>query len=529
MSIPKLSRFLPGLIISASVGIRLAGITRPLLGNFAVYGSAQAMIARFFLEGPFSSLLYPRINVLVNGEPSLILLYYPISSLIAAAMHTLFGGSLDVWGRLQAVVFFGLAAAFLYRLIRKVADEKMAVAGLTAFCLFPLTIIYGQSFQNEMATIFFSVGFFWYWLRLVETGKKYHILTAAMMLTGVLLTRPNNLYLLLPALYLALIKGNKISMGRLLFFRLVPCLLLSAVIPALWYFHVWRVSVEESNIYSTMFAQLMVRSSFVNPIILTADYYKKLFDMLVTMSFTPIGFTLFVAGCFLAIPRWREAGFFVLWCLAFLGSSLLIPRKLIDHEFYLLHFVTAGAPLVGLGFCAIASMFGREMRGRGVLLGFFLLLALGMTMRYAAHPAFKTPASERHFIELAQKVNSLTEKARSRIVFQGTHTLLYYSDRYGWGFHLNRTGDIGDYYKHMNWQKLSEEERGARNEARREATTDLEYLREHEGATHFVVTDLGEFYTDAKFADHMHQTYQTLFVDKEVGIIFSLSSEAVSP
>jgi len=147
-------------VILGGVLFRMAGLYRPLLGNFSQYQTGQAMMAKFFVEERFTNLFSPKLNMLVQGEPSLHLIHYPLSSLVAAVMAAIFGGEYSVWGRFQAVVFFALAAFFLFRLVCLLCDEETARGALIFFILCPLTIIYGQSFQSEMISVCSSIIFF---------------------------------------------------------------------------------------------------------------------------------------------------------------------------------------------------------------------------------------------------------------------------------------------------------------------------------------------------------------------------------
>ena len=520
----KRSHFFVWVIILASVALRLAGITRPLLGNFGDYQASQGMVAQFFVNHHFTTLLYPQTHVLVGGEPSLVLQFYPVASLIAALLFSVFKGSLDFWGRLQAVVFFALSAYFLYRLVAKRLGEKIALATLVAFSLCPLTIIYGQSFMNEMATVFFTVLFFHELLRFIEFRSPFAFLLSALSLSLVLLMRPNALYLGLPALWLVFEEGRSRDGAPNSGMAFLVLLALAMVIPGLWYFHTWRVSQTASNIYMSVFPQLQVRSTFLTPLVFQTDYYRQLVDSLAGVALTPIGFTLFLVGLFACLLKEKKARFFLVWCLAFFGSSLLIPRKLVDHNFYWLHFVVAGSAFVGLGFDLIVRALPQGRGMRKVALVVFLALSFLVSMRYAAHPAFKTPEGERHTLAIAKKLAEVTDKTKSRVVVQGTRTFLYYADRLGWNsFSAEKTYQLSDYYRLTNWQNLSHGEWERRNEALKDPVLHLEYLREREGATHFLVTATAKFYENAGFASHVHQKYRLVYEAKNVCLIFELN------
>lgn len=510
------------LVLILSMAFRMLSITRPLLGNFAVYQTAYAMIARFFAEGHFQTIFYPQVNILVNGKPSLHLLYYPVSALIAALGSTFLGGTLDFWGRFQSVLFYGAAQFYLYRLVKTFLNPRAALASLVVFAIAPVSIIYGQSFQHEMATVFFTAAFFHHWLHFARKGRPVHGFFAVFFLSWILLTRPNNLYIALPALYLGLWgRSSRPEWRSILKLTLVG--ILGVILPALWYFHTWQVSQTANNIYSTMYAQFMVRSSFVSPLVLSGEYYKALLDILIGNVCTPIGFTLLLIGVAAGMAEFRKSLFFILWSGSFLASSLLIPRKLIDHEFYLLHFLLPATPLMGAGFLHVYDHLDLKGFSRKLALVFFITVSFALSMRYALHPAFKTTEEDRHILELSAKVRELTGKNDSRLIVQGTHTLLYYADRYGYPFVIQPSPEISDYYRYMNWQKLSEEKWRARNEALKNPVTYLEYLRKEDQATHFIVTFPAEFFRQKEFSDYVLGKYKAIFADPHVGYVFELN------
>ncbi len=515
---------IPWIVLLLSVALRMLGIFRPLLGNFAVYQTAYAMIARFFVEGNFKTIFYPQVNILVNGKPSLHLLYYPISALIAALGSRFLGGTLDFWGRFQSVLFYAGAAFYLYRFVKIFLDARIALAALIAFAIAPLTIIYGQSFQHEMATVFFTAAFFYYWLQFLRKRRPWHFVLTGFFLSWILLTRPNNLYVFLPALYLAIVNSKSANSGWKNIFKLGFISILGLVLPALWYFHTWKVSYEANNIYSTMYAQLMVRSSFVSPLVLHGEYYKRLLDILTGNVCTPVGFTLLLIGILAGFRDGRKNLFFILWSFSFLTSSLLIPRKLIDHEFYLLHFLLPAAPLMGLGFLHVYDHLDLKGLPKKVALAFFITASFGLSMRYALHPAFNTPDEDKHVLELADKVRILTQKDEARIIVQGSHTVLYYSDRYGWTFSILPSEEISDYYQYMNWAKLPGQKWRQRNEALKNPIAYLEYLRKEEKATHFVVTSPNNFFNQKALSEYILGKYKAIFADPHIGYIFDLRS-----
>ena len=102
-------------LLALTLVVRLVGITRPLLGNFATKNCVYAMIARNWAEGR-AGLLYPTLDVLRGGHRSLHLLRFPCSAYLTGGLWKVFGGSLDVWGRATAVAFSVASVALMFLL-----------------------------------------------------------------------------------------------------------------------------------------------------------------------------------------------------------------------------------------------------------------------------------------------------------------------------------------------------------------------------------------------------------------------------
>ncbi len=507
-------------ILLGAAALRCIGLDRPLLGNFAVYQTAQAMISRFFIENHFSTWLYPQVNVLSNGKPGLLLLYYPVASFLAAVLHQITHLPLEILGRLQAIVFFLLASTYLYKLVKKTNDSRTAFFSLLIFAILPLTIIYGRSFQNEMATIFFSLFFLYQTLQAFELPGPGRIFLAAAGWTFVLLTRPNNLHLLAPVFFsLFFSDGPGLSFRRKSAVT-AGVLFLGALLPAFWYWHLWKVTEETNNIYSTMFAQLAVRSSFISSLALSVDFYRDLLDMLMGLVLTPPGFTFGLWGIWIGIRHFKRYGFYLLWTLAFFAGALLIPRKLVDHNFYWLHFVVAFVPLVSAGLLDWVDRLEEKSKKSALLL--FILAMAVISCRYSLNPAFVIPKSDQTIPALGKKLQAMTSKEKDRIVVQGTHSLLYYADRWGYTLSFTPKSEISDYLTSANWEKLSEKQWKERIEAGYQPSNQLEYLMKWEGATHLAVSDLPAFEAARDFAEYIRSHYPKIYEGPE-GIVFQLT------
>ncbi len=507
------------LVLAGSILIRAYQIHRPLLGNFAVYQIAQAMVAKSFLASSFKTILYPEVFFVVAGKPAYMMLYYPLSSLVAAVSYALFGGTLDFWGRFQAIVFFSLAAWYLYLLVRHLLNPRAAFWSLVFFALSPLTIIYGQSFQNEIATIFFTVFFFYYLIRSLEGKSSLSFFLSAIGFAFVLLTRPNCLYLGLPALYLVFLPRDQGGLIQRLG-KALGIMLIGGLMALPWYLHAWNVSMKSSNIYSTLFVQLESRASFLPPVIFSAHYYLQLFDLLAGIALTPVGFVFFLLGVFLALHKNSPLFFFFLWVFAFSLSSILIARKLVDHNLYLLHFVVAAVPLAGSALAEWESAV-REKKSR-LWVPIFCSFLFFISMRYAYAPAFVTPEKSRKTLQVAKIIEKYVPKD-SKIIeaTPDSMSILYYSNRLGWNFFFQNNREVPYHWKNQRWAGMTAEKLLERNEAYETSVNWLEYLRK-EGGEFFIALNPQDFENDTPFATYVKSRYPSLNKDGDSFLFYDL-------
>lgn len=519
-----MTRLFVWVFVGLNVLLRASGIHRPLLGNFSAYQTGQAMMAQFFSKD-FCSIFYPQVYVLAGGKPGLTLLYYPVSALIASIPYSIFGQGLAMWGRLQAVLFFFLSCVYLYRLVRNWINEELAALSVITFCLSPLTLIHGQSFQNEMATAFFTLAFLCHADNYLKKFRKLDFSLSSASLALVLLTRPNCIYILLLPIY-RLLKGDYGQEETAKKWRaFLASTAAGLILPLAWFIHIWFLSKRYAvHVYSSVFAQVQVKSTLMSLGILNFEYFKELIDILSGITLTPVGFTLLIVGILAALAVWTQTGIFVIWtAIFFLSSFLLTPRKIIEHEFYLLQFVLPASPLMGIGFQHLLRAFQERKVFQKIFVTLFLIITTVMSLRYSLHPAFKTTEREKHFVEIGDEVHKLTTD-QSKIIVQGNHTLLYYADRYGWGMEIHKEGELQEYQKFM----VSKGEWEKRKAATQNPIAHLEYLRE-QGATHFVVSDLKEFFEASEFAQYMNVHYPIVAQRPGIYIVHELISSPTAP
>lgn len=421
------------LIVLLAAAIRLPGVDRPLLGSFSTKNLTYAMIARNWIEGR-ASIWRPTMDCLVGGQRGLHLLELPVSAYLSGTAWRLFGGSLDAWGRLTSVAFSAGAVALMFSLVRRWHGRAAAYGASLTLALSPAAIIFGQSFMLETSLVFFMLASFWALDRWLIAGRRIWLLAAGGSFSLLLLTKIYMLAIALPLV--ALVWQALDAQGRLkdrrrwAEFVLVGLLAVSPA--AAWYADAWRVSAPEHEISTRVFYSIR-RSATVHhwphPLLSSADFYKRMLDELSGSMLTPVGFVLALIGLWGA--AWRRH---VAWFAACALLIVALPAKFYDLDYYELAVLPAGCVMVGLGWQAIYERLRPGRLAMALLLGVTLLISL----RYAARPAFTTPAEDRETLAAAAALRTLADADEPVAVLHGASTdILYYSDHPGWALSVN--------------------------------------------------------------------------------------------
>jgi 4-amino-4-deoxy-L-arabinose transferase-like glycosyltransferase len=434
-------------LLALAAAVRLPGIGRPLLGNFATKQAVYGMIARNWAEGR-APLWYPTLDVLRGGDRSLHLVELPISTYLTGAAWRGLGGSLDVWGRATAVLFSLGSVALLFLLVRRRHGLAAAVGAGLAMALSPVSVIYGQSFMLEASLVFFTVAAFYAldrWLELPATGSRrgrpVWLVVAGLAVALLLLTKIYMAVVLLPLGLMVFRAGGR--SGRMARWAAGAVLVLAVVPAAAWYGLAWHASSPEGPLAERVFYS--VRDSAEShrpphPLLFSLDFYRGLLDDVTGVVLTPLGFALALAG--LLDRQWRR---WAAWLAVSLLLVLALPRKFHEMNYYWMAVLPPLCILVGLGWQVV---YERLRQGR-LAVAVVLLAALLLSLRYAVKPAFFTPAEDRAVVAAGRAVQQYAAEKEPVVALHGTSLdLLYYCDRPGWTVsppapHLGRQLDDG--------------------------------------------------------------------------------------
>lgn len=406
------------LILAAAFLVKIPAFTQPFIGYFASYQAINAMMGEMMLRGgDLLSFVTPRSFHLMEGKPSLHLLYYPFGSFVAATL-SLLGGSVAFWGRFQAALFTLLAGLCLAKSMKPFEpDDKKIGWAVLFFSFSPMVLVEGVCFQNEAAALFFLTSSF---LLLARKPAFANVLFSGILFSLAMTARLHFMFTL-PAFLFLLWHGRAPLLHWVVF--LAAC---GAPVSG-WFAWTWVLEQRyPAETATSMFGQTQEGRILAASIFTTSSFYLQVCKTLIVQIMTPAGLAAVLYG-FFRTPRTLDV--YRIWFLCGLAVIVILPQKTLDHPFYLIAAVPPAAVLAGAGF---GDFWARSRKACVIFLGLFILLSL----RYYMPPAFSF-GGDRAIPAIGQKVKELAGPEDKVIASHGTsNDLLFYSGRTGWAFDL---------------------------------------------------------------------------------------------
>ncbi len=499
----RMQKALIGILLLAA-GLRAAALGQPYLGNFSSYQLISASMSRFFLREHFSGLFMPKIDFLIEGSPGLHLHYFPVASLAAALMSWALPLALDITGRLQAMFFSLGTVVLLYAIGLRLRGRAFGLIAALVYAVSPISIIYGQSFMNEAAGVFLvtlSLYAFlrgWAWLGVVAIGLS-------------IVTRLNSFYVFLPVLFLWVLRDGNFQWRRA--FSWVLLCALACLLPLAWYGHTYFVPLTNPHVYICMFPQLGRQMPGAG---LNAEFLAVFAKTLGTLDFTPLGLLLLLIGLGLKGSRTRAHLWILAWFFGVVISFLMIPQKIVDHNFYTLHLIPPAAFLIASALQWLYAKIPRCLFAPAAVL--LILSCLG----FAYGPVVNTVLPENQDVmQTAAVANSVLPPDAVIVAARGSaNSLLYYCDRRGWDFMTSPAQQI-PYAMHFRWRFLSPAERERREKAFLVPNAWLEILRE-QGAEYFIAAGPEEWKDNPAFGEYLQTHYRNIAPAGNACVIYDL-------
>ncbi len=431
------------------LGVHLPRAGRPFGGHFASYqSSVMAAISRNMLRENLHDSLIPKIDLIVGGARAWHLNQYPFPSLLAAAGTRFLGGSLEFWGRFQAIFCNALSILLMGLIAGRLLGAATAWPAAILYGLSPYALIYGQAFMSEAMALTGLLVAFWVLLKIRdEKRESVWLVAAAGLFFSTAVTGRVHFILLFPALALTFLRGGRFHWKQGFVFSFIAFLL-----PVLWYGWTYFISQDSSHVITNIFIQKAVRPMGAVVYLKEARFYRRVFEILAVRMLTPLGAMLAFAGL------WRCARTAGRWIVALgLASgallAMLLPQKIMAHDFYLYAFFPFYVFAAAAGWTVftqrIHSSGSRFVSGfaRRTLLVLAVILYAVFSLWLAWNPLFKNPDDTPALPEAAQMLRQKTRPDEKLIIFgTGPAVMVYYADRPCWTMEPEALGKPLNYY-----------------------------------------------------------------------------------
>lgn len=188
-------------ILLAAALLRLYNITQPFVDVFSWRQASTAMMAEnFFLRNP--NILYPEVNWTGPG-PNYQGREFQTITYLSALLYRIIGQQ-DWIGRGIAVLFGVWGIWALYQLVRRVWDERHALAAAAMMAILPGSIFIDRSFLPDPVMVSLVTTSLWMLVAYLQTNRHFYLLMAAIVGCLGFLTKLPGLLAGLPMVYASL-------------------------------------------------------------------------------------------------------------------------------------------------------------------------------------------------------------------------------------------------------------------------------------------------------------------------------------
>jgi hypothetical protein len=440
----RLSLILLGVILIIGFILRLYRFDGPIADWHSWRQADTSSVSRVFVEEGFD-VLHPKFHDLSNVQTGGKLenpngyrfVEFPIYNLLQATSFKYIGIlTLEEWGRLITIIFTLLTVVFIYGILRRYADEYVALGAAAFYSFIPYNIYYGRVILPDPIMISSIVGgifFFILWIDEYKKNKKtimlfLYFLLMLVFTAGAFLLKPFALFFTLPFGAVAYSVFGKDFIKK---WPIWAFLILSLIPLILW--RQWMMHFPEGiPISAWLFNEGNIRfkGSFFYWL-----FSRRIGGLIMGYWLTPV----FVLGLLLnskseKLFSFRKGQMLLLW--SFLASALLymftITRGNVQHDYYQILIVPSLAVFVGLGFKFFINPPKEYFSKKFGLIVLLTCVVFTLAFRwYVIRDLFNI--NNPSIIAAGAAVDRLTPKNAKVIAnYDGDTSFLYQTKRKGW-------------------------------------------------------------------------------------------------
>jgi len=412
-------------ILLLGAGLRLIGITNPLIGHHSWRQADTAAMARNFVEEEFD-ILYPRVDWrgVTSGE---VECEFPVYQFIVASLYRLLGVHESI-GRLLSVFFSLMTIVGMYLLSKHVASPIVGLWSAFFLAVMPMPIFFGRTFMPEallLGTCTFSILLFMKW---TESGSLLSLLMSALLLTVACLLKPPSLYLGLPLAYMAY-RRYKLKAAIRPELWIYAILIFTALV--LWYSHAHRIQQDTGLTFGIWEYGSDKWGNW--SLVCSWEFWKTIFFQRIPHKILSyLGLPILVVGL-ARKPHSSEEKVFTLWLAGMLVFVVIVGRGVYVHDYYILPAVIPTSYFLGKATAWGLSLKHPPPRWIQISVALCLLGTVIVSLSTYGKLLQKEKPSHSTVFQLAQTARqALPENSLVVAVDQGDPMLLYYSHMKGW-------------------------------------------------------------------------------------------------
>jgi 4-amino-4-deoxy-L-arabinose transferase-like glycosyltransferase len=390
------------IVLIIGLGLRLYGITNPLLDAHAWRQADTASMAANFLEHGFIPLI-PQLNY-DGPPPNYVELEFPISSLLIGIVWKI-TGQLDWLARCVEVAFSGASMLLIYLLGKELYDRTSGIIAISFFALNPMAIYFGRTVMPESSMICFMTAAVLFIVRWHKQQKSVWLVSSALMFALAVLAKLPALLIGVPLFALLLDKYG----WRILRAKPAWIFVIIGLLPPLIYYSVANYYATTKYVSGIIQGQLSLQPG-----------YTYLFNYLTKM----VTLALIIPGIFAPFIRKSSVGntFLYSWAGILLLYTLTVGVR-IQLEYYLFPLIPLACILTG----ATLGKFWGEAPG---VISTLLILGTMANFAFKELPVYYNVRYS--FLNQATKIQQSTQTGDLLILDDGPPMTFYYSNRKGW-------------------------------------------------------------------------------------------------
>jgi len=435
------SKIILFLILLIAFVLRLYRLNNPIADWHSWRQADTSAVSRNFLKFGFD-LLHPRFDDLSNipsgkeNPKGYRFVEFPIYNFIQAVLAKYFSVfSLEVWGRLVSIFASLFSLVFLYLIVKKYEDERIALLAAFFFAVLPFNIYYSRVILPEPMMVMASLAALWFF-------QRSWLLSALFACLAVLL-KPFAIFLIAPAVFYLIIKKKPTNLFIvLLFYCFIVC----------FPFFAWRW-------WMARFPQGIPANDWLfnagNVRFKGAWFYWLFAERLGKLILGYWGTVLFVLGL-IVLPKKKESWFFYSWLAGMLIYFSVIAAGNIRHDYYQVLVIPVVCVFLAKGADFLLTAPAKYFQKIACYLLFVICCLFMLAFSwYYVRDFFNI--NNPVIVEAGRAVDQLVPKNAKVIApYGGDTAFLYQTNRQGWpvGIEIEKMIKLGaDYYVNVNFDE----------------------------------------------------------------------------